>query len=218
MDAGPKNQGEYKMAKKFKNPCKFCRRAGEKLFLKGKKCFTPHCPLTRRSYGPGVHGSKPKRISEYGSQLLEKQKLCAIYSLTDRQLNNYYQKAVKFKGKSTEALLSMLERRLDNVIFRFGLADSRRAARKIVRDRHILFNGKRVNIPSMLVKKNDEIKINSKSQDNSLFVDKPEKDWQIPDWLKWDKKKKIGTVIRLPSLEDIESKIDVAKIIEFYSR
>lgn len=206
------------MAIKARGRCKFCRRAGEKLFLKGKKCFTQHCPITRRTYGPGMHGAKRKRVSEYGSQLLEKQKLLAIYGLTNRQLRNYYLKAAKFKGKTTEILISMLERRLDNVVLRLGLADSRRAARKVIRDRHILLNGKRVNISSIEVKENDEISIFEKSQNNVLFFDRPDKDWQIPDWLKYDKKKKVGKIVRLPLQEDIETKIDAAKIIEFYSR
>ena len=207
------------MAIRSRGRCKFCRRAGEKLFLKGKKCFSQKCPMTRRTYAPGMHGSKSKRVSEYGLQLLEKQKLAAIYGLNNRQLRNYYIKAIKVKGKTTESLISMLERRFDNVVFRLGLAESRKIARKLIRDRHILLNNQRVNTPSLAIKEKDEISIYEKSQNKVIFEDKPNKDWIIPTWLVWDKKKKIGKVIRLPLLlEDSDIKIDVAKIIEFYSR
>ncbi|MFC1656855.1 30S ribosomal protein S4 [Patescibacteria group bacterium] len=201
-----------------KNVCKFCRRSGEKLFLKGEKCFSQKCPMTRRNYAPGMHGSKRKRVSEYSTQLLEKQKLAAIYGLNNRQLHSYYQKAIKVRGQTTESLISSLERRLDNVIFRIGLARSRRQARKIIGDRHILLNSKRINTPSTQVKEKDEIGIYEKSQKNNLFLDRPDKDWIIASWLKWDKKQNKGIIIRLPSPEDIDIKIDTAKIIEFYSK
>ncbi|MFH1749374.1 MAG: 30S ribosomal protein S4 [bacterium] len=201
-----------------KNVCKFCRRAGEKLFLKGQKCFSQKCPMTRRTYGPGAHGSKRKRVSEYSMQLLEKQKLAATYGLNNRQLHAYYLKAIKVRGKTTESLISSLERRLDNVVFRMGLAQSRRQARKIIGDRHILLNSKRINTPSTEVKEKDEISIYEKSQKNNLFLDKPDKDWITPAWLKWDKKQNKGEIICFPSPEDIDIKIDTTKIIEFYSR
>lgn len=174
--------------------------------------------MTRRTYGPGVHGLKRKRVSEYSIQLLEKQKLAAIFGLNNRQLHAYYLKAIKVKGKTTESLISLLERRLDNVIFRMGLAESRRQARKIIGDRHILLNSKRINTPSIQIKEKDEISIYEKSQKNNLFLDKPNKDWINPSWLKWDKKQNKGKIIRLPSPEDIDLKIDTAKIIEFYSK
>ncbi len=218
MVVGQKKQGECKKMAIKNNVCKFCRRSGEKLFLKGQKCFSQKCPMTRRNYGPGMHGAKRKRISEYSTQLLEKQKLSVIYGLNNRQLHTYYSKAIKVKGKTTEVLMSSLERRLDNVIFRIGLAESRRQARKIISDRHILLNSRRINTPSVELKENDEISIYKKSQKNNIFLDKPHKDWIIPTWIKWDKKQNKGKIIRLPSPEDTDIKIDITKIIEFYSK
>lgn len=200
--------------------CKLCRREGKKLFLKGEKCFSPKCPLVRRSYAPGQHGQRPKKLSDYGKQLREKQKGKRIYELKETQFKNYYKKAAKASGDTGELLLSFLERRLDNVICRLGLTTSRKQARQLISHRHFLVNKKIVNIPSYLVKPKDKISINSTSFDLSIFEERKKelKGIIVPSWLKLDKEKIEGEVLHLPSKDEIKSEIDTAYIIEFYSR
>lgn len=201
--------------------CKKCRRAGQKLFLKGERCFTPKCAMVKKPYPPGVHGKKRKRApSEYGAQLAEKQKLRRVYNVSERQLKKYFKEAVRAKGVVTEILLNKLETRIDNLIFRSGFASSRAKARQIVSHGHILLNNKKINIPSIGAKKGDIIKIKKSSFKKSLFknLETRLKKYKTPSWLSLDKKELKTTVLSLPSREDIEVPVDLSMIVEYYSR
>lgn len=201
--------------------CKKCRRLGQKLFLKGERCFTPKCAMVKKPYPPGVHGKKRRRgLSEYGSQLAEKQKLKRIYGIRERQLRRYFKEASKSRGATTEVLLTTLERRIDNVIFRLGWAESRTKGRQIVSHGHILLNGKRVDIPSINLKKGDVVEINKASLKKSLFRDLEIKlkKFTPPAWLSLDKKEFKAAVLAIPSKEAIETPVDLQMIVEYYSR
>lgn len=201
--------------------CKKCRRLGQKLFLKGERCFTPKCAMVKKPYPPGVHGKKRRRgLSEYGSQLAEKQKLKRIYGIRERQLRRYFKEASKSRGATTEVLLTTLERRIDNVIFRLGWAESRTKGRQIVSHGHILLNGKRVDIPSINLKKGDVVEINKASLKKSLFRDLEIKlkKFTPPAWLSLDKKEFKAAVLAMPSKEAIETPVDLQMIVEYYSR
>jgi len=205
---------------KLNNVCKLCRREGEKLFLKGEKCLSPKCPLVRRKYPPGQHGLSHKKLSDYGRQLREKQKAKRIYGLRETQFKNYYKKAALSSGDTGELLLSFLERRLDNVVYRFGFASSRSQARQLITHGHFTVNKKKVNIPSYLVKSKDKIEIAPKSQNFPVFQERKKvlKDVVSPPWLKLQQTKMIGSVLHLPKKEEIETNIDPTQIIEFYSK
>ncbi len=201
--------------------CRKCRRAGEKLFLRGSRCLSPKCPFTKRNYPPGVHGQKGRgRRSEYGTQLCEKQKIKAIYGLNEAQLRNYFLKAVSKKGVTSEILLELLERRLDNVVFRLGFAPSRRAARQLVSHGLILVNGRRVDIPSYGVKKGDKIAVKESKKKKTYFKKLIEeiKDYKAPKWLELDIKNLTGKVVAYPAKQDFDVSADIQLIIEFYSR
>jgi small subunit ribosomal protein S4 len=199
------------------NLCRLCRREGEKLFLKGEKCLSPRCPFVRRSYAPGQHGQYHKKLSDYGKQLREKQKAKRIYGLRETQFKNYYKKASQQSGDTSELLLSFLERRLDNVVYRLGLANSRKEARQLLSHGHFLVNQKRVNNPSYLTKAKDKITVADKSLIKKSLK-RNLKNIVIPPWLKLDEDKLEGEVLHLPKKEEIETNIDPAYIIEFYSR
>jgi len=199
--------------------CKKCRRAGQKLFLKGERCFTPKCAMIKKPYPPGVHGKKRKPApSEYGSQLAEKQKLKRIYGVSERQLKKYFKEADQAKGVTTDLLLTKLERRIDNVIFRLGWAESRSKARQIASHGHIYLNGRKIDIPSIIVKKRDKIEIKSSSLKKPLFKDLETKlkKFKPPVWLSSDKFK--AAVESLPDRQDIEVPVDLQMIVEYYSR
>jgi small subunit ribosomal protein S4 len=201
--------------------CQKCRRAGQKLFLKGEKCLSPKCPFTRRSYAPGMHGIKSHpRHSEYAKQLREKQKLIFMYGISERQLRNYWKKAAQKKGATGEMLLVELERRLDNVVYRLGLASSRKEARKLIRDGHLVVNNKKITLPFYQVKTGDKISICEKSKKKSIFSELKDKlkNFSSPVWLKLDKPTLIGEVKALPKRDQIEVPVDESKILEFYSR
>lgn len=201
--------------------CKKCRRYGEKLFLKGERCNTPKCAITRRNYAPGIHGPKGSpRQSEYGAQLFEKQKAKKIYGMREKQFKNYFIKASKKKGLTGNMLTQLLETRLDNVVFRLGLANSRASSRQIVNHGHITINNQSVNIPSCQVKINDIIKIKKNSKKNNYFQNIAKtiiKD-TIPKWLEMNLKELSGKVIALPSQADIDKSINTKQIVEFYSK
>ena len=192
--------------------CRLCRREGVKLFLKGSRCFSDKCAIIRRQQAPGQHGTYTRRISEYGKQLREKQKVKRIYGVSETQFRNYYEKAERKRGITGELLLQMLERRLDNVIYRLGLAHSRRHARILVGQGKFSLNGKKVNIPSILVSAGDKIAL--VNEKGVPMVEERE----VPNWLKWSKSKKEGTVLRLPERKDVDMDINEQLIIEFYSR
>lgn len=210
----------------FDSTCARCRRAGEKLFLKGDKCGTPKCPMVRRPYAPGAHGAAGpsrrrggKRSSDFAVQLSQKQSLRAIYGLRDRQLKNYYERALRKEGVTGDILLSLLESRLDNVVYRLGYARSRTHARQLVGHRMFSINGRSVNIPSRLVKQGDEISIKESKRDKGVFVDLEERlaNHTVPSWLE-RKDQHTAHVIDAPSLEQAEMPVDVRAVVEFYSR
>ena len=200
--------------------CKKCRRVGEKLFLKGDRCYTPKCALVKRAYPPGVHGKRRGGLSEYGKQLLEKQKIRHTYWILEKQFRKYVEGISGRQGDKRELLFRKLEKRLDNVIFRLGLAQSRRKAKQIVSHSHILVNGKKMNIPSYEVKVKDRISVKSRSQALPIFKDLKEilQKRQIPQWLSLNVEKMEATIIA--DTPDINQDIlqSLGLIIEFYSR
>jgi len=210
------------MATKLQPKCKQCRRAGEKLFLKGEKCLTVKCPIVRRAYPPGIHGpnQQRRRMSEFGIQLREKQKAKAMYRMSEKQFVNYYQAAVKSAANSGEELLRLLERRLDNVVFRLGLTTSRDQARQLVTHGHVLLNGRRIDVPSYSVKKGDVIAVLPRSQKFTIITESLGKRGQEdrPDWLAFEPKELSATIVAEPASEALQIGIDAKLIIEYYSR
>jgi len=202
--------------------CKKCRRIGQKLFLKGERCFTPKCAMVKKPYPPGIHGKKKKRraTSEYGVQLTEKQKVRQIYNIRERQFKRYFQEASREKGVIGDNILKKLELRLDNIAFRLGFAESRQKARQLVSHGHILVNDKKINIPSFRVKLNDVIEIKKSSLNLVLFKDLKTKlkKYKPLDWFSLDKDKLEGKIISLPNQEDIKIPADLQMIVEYYSR
>jgi len=200
--------------------CRLCRRSGEKLYLKGEKCFTNKCPFERRPYPPGQHGPTKKgvKLSIYGQQLREKQKVKWMYGMLEAQFKRFFRIAQSMPGNTGENFLSLLERRLDNVVFRAGFAKSRRHARQIVRHGHVKVNGHKVDIPSYLVKAGDIVELAEYLKNNvevkeALGMNRP-----LPSWLKVDKENLKIEVLRLPQREDITHPINERLIVEFYSR
>jgi len=201
--------------------CKTCRRSGQKLFLKEGKCFSPKCAYSRKSYPPGVRAKRPKRTSEYGLQLREKQKLKFLYGIREKQFVNYVKKAMETGGSNIGAnLIELLESRLDNVVYKMGLAQSRSTANQMVGHGHISVNGRRVTIPSFQVKKSDKISIRSGSASKKIFADLDTtlKKFEGPDWMKMDKEKKEAEIVKLPFDDDAKRSVNLNSIIEFYSR
>lgn len=204
--------------KKSGGVCRKCRRAGEKLFLKGERCFSAKCSYTRRSYAPGQHGNKRQiRLSQYGLQLREKQKLSAIYNLREKQLLKNFTEASKKKGKTGEILISLLERRLDNVIYRAGLAVSRRQAKQLIRRKLFMQNGRSVDIASIKVKQGDVIKAKENLAEKISKQDEKSRA-DAPKWLGANLKTKEIKIIRLPERIDTAEPIDEQLIVEFYSK
>ncbi len=200
--------------------CKLCRRERQKLFLKGTKCYTEKCPLEKKNYPPGQHGtSRRTKISEYGIQLREKQKVKRIYGLLERQFKNYFERALKQKGRTGENLIKLLERRLDNVVYRLGFAPSRKAARQLVRHRHILVDGKIVDIPSYLIKPGQVVSIKEKSKTLDIIHNslKRVKEGTYP-WLQIDKATLSGTFLHVPERTDIPLNANEQLIVELYSK
>jgi len=202
--------------------CRLCRREQEKLFLKGTKCATEKCPVTRRNYAPGQHGPTKTRmkVSNYGLQLREKQKVRRMYGILERQFRRYFKIASKTKGVTGKMLLQLLERRLDNVIYRMGVGVSRTQARQIVRHNFVYVNDTRVNIPSYLVDKDDIIRAQAKDKAKKKLLENLElsKDRSVPGWLAFDAKDLKATVIRLPEKADIILPIEEQLIVELYSK
>ncbi len=201
--------------------CRLCRREGEKLYLKGAKCYTEKCPFNKRRYPPGIHGRSGRRkITIYGMQLREKQKVKRIYGVLEGQFRRYFDLARKMGGNIGENLLSILERRLDNVVYRLGFASSRAQARQLVSHGHVLVDGHKVDIPSYLVKPGQVITLKDKAK-KFIFVQEAlqEKDPQaVPTWLSLDKDEIKGTVLRLPIRSDITHPINERLIVELYSK
>jgi small subunit ribosomal protein S4 len=209
------------MGKYIGSSCRLCRREGEKLFLKGTRCSTHRCAVDRRSYAPGEHGSSRRmKLSDFGLQLREKQKVKRIYGLQEKQFRNYFVKAARKKGVTGSILLQFLERRLDNVIYQLGFCTSRRQARQIVSHGFIFLNDRRVNIPSFLVKENDEIFIRFKKKGQKGIKENIDacKDRAVPIWLEVDHDHYKAKVNRLPERADITFPVNEQLIVELYSR
>ena len=209
------------MARYRGSVCRLCRRERMKLYLKGDRCHSDKCAVTRREYPPGQHGqSRRTKHSDYGIQLREKQKAKRIYGVLERQFRNYFEKADKARGVTGENLLQYLERRLDNMVFRLGYASSRVQARQLVRHGHIQVNGRKVNIPSFLTKVGDEIGIKPSSQKLQIIKDSVETIVRsgIPAWLELDSDSYKGTVKAIPTREDLGGMIQDHLIVELYSK
>lgn len=199
--------------------CRLCRREGAKLFLKGDKCYNGKCPFEKRPVVPGVHGAQRKKVSEYGQQLREKQKVKRIYGVQEGQFRAYYEQADRMKGITGENMLSLLERRLDNVIYRMGIGVSRSQARQLVNHGHFTVNGKKVNIPSYIVKAGDVIAVKENKTSNKYFTEiKAGKAANMPKWLEFSPEKLEGKILSLPVREDIDSQIAEHMIVELYSK
>jgi len=200
--------------------CRLCRRENQKLYLKSERCFTPKCPVERRNYAPGEHGQSKKKISEYGVQLREKQKARRIYGIFESQFRRYFHLATKKKGVTGETLLNLLERRLDNVVYRLGFGGSRPEARQLVRHGHFIVNGRKVSIPSFLVSENDTVEVSSSSKDLPKMKRLVEiaKSRAIPEWLELDADNMRGKIARLPRREEIDVPIQEHLIVELYSK
>jgi small subunit ribosomal protein S4 len=201
--------------------CRLCRREGMKLFLKASRCFSDKCAIERRGYAPGEHG-KSRRVKEtnYGQQLREKQKARRIYGLMERQFRGYFTKASRAKGVTGDVLLQMLERRLDNVVFRLGFAGNRNSGRQLVRHGHVLVNGRSVDIPSYLVRGGDQISIRDKSKTMSVVLNSLEsrKGQSTPEWLEIDAAGLSGRVLSIPTRQSIPVPINEQLIVELYSK
>ena len=208
------------MAKYTESKCRLCRREGAKLFLKGERCFKGTCAFERRPVAPGQHGMQRKKVSEYGLQLREKQKCKRIYGVLEGQFRKYYEKADRMKGITGENMLSLLERRLDNVVYRLGFAPSRSTARQLVTHAHFTVNGKNVNIASYQIKAGDVIAVKESKRNNKYFeaFKQTQKSGIVPKWLEFDAEKLEGKVIALPKREDIDLQIQEQMIVELYSK
>jgi len=199
--------------------CRLCRRENQKLFLKGDRCYTDKCAADRRPYPPGQHGQGRAKTSEYGMQLREKQKAKRAYGVLESQFHRYFEEAERIKGVTGENLLVLLERRLDNVIFRLGFGQSRAQARQLVRHGHIRINGKKVDIPSYLVDVDDVITIREKSADSARFKSLREGTGRVlPKWMSIDAENLKATILAMPQREDIDLTLQEHMIVELYSR
>ena len=200
--------------------CRVCRREGQKLFLKGSRCYTDKCSIARRNYAPGQHGQRRKKMSEYGTQLREKQKTKAFYGVQEKQFRKYFEMASVTKGVTGERLLQILESRLDNVVYRLGFGVSRAQARQLVNHGHFEVNGKKVDIPSYLVKPGDVVAVREIRKDNKTIKENVENNSSrpIPAWLEKDNEKLSGKVLKLASREDIDIPVQEHLIVELYSK
>lgn len=210
---------------KYRGPvCRLCRREGEKLFLKGERCFSPKCSFERRGYAPGQHGKgaqfRRRRDSDYNRQLRAKQKARRSYGMLERQFRRYYEVALSRRGMTGLNLLQILESRLDNVVFRLGFADSRAQARLLVTHGHFTVNGRRTDVPSMLVSQGDVVAVREGSRGRTYFKDLSAvvEDRNVPPWLSRELRSLSGSVIRLPERSEIDSNLQEQLIVEYYSR
>lgn len=209
------------MARYIESSCRLCRRERQKLFLKGTKCFTEKCPVEKRNYPPGQHGqSRRLKVSEYGIQLREKQKVKRMYGLVETQFHNYFLKALKQTGRTSETLIKLLERRFDNVVYRLGFAPSRKTARQLIAHRHFMINNKVVNIPSYLLSPGDVIQVREKSKQLEIIHSslKRMRDNAILPWLSLDKATLSGTFLNVPELADVPLNANPQLIVELYSK
>lgn len=208
------------MARYKDEQCRICRREGQKLFLKGTRCYTDKCAISRRNYAPGQHGQKNSKLSEYGTQLREKQKTKAFYGVGEKQFRKYFEMASNKKGITGDNLLQILESRLDNVVYRLGYGSSRAQARQLVNHGHFEVNGKKVDIASYLVKEGDVIAVREIRKDKAVIKENVEAlaSRPIPTWLEKDAEKLSGKVVRLATREDIDLPVEEHLIVELYSK
>lgn len=206
------------MARNICADCRQCRREGQKLFLKGERCTSKKCAMERRPVPPGAHAMARRKNSEYNMQLREKQKVKRAYGVLEKQFREYYEKAVAQKGVTGENMLAMLEKRLDNVVFRMGIGASRKMSRQIVNHGHILVNGKRVDIPSYQVKLGDEISVRETSRDNAMFKELRGAKVVMPKWVSFDTENFVGKIVDNPKRDDIDLNINEQLIVELYSK
>ena len=198
--------------------CRLCRREGQKLFLKGDRCYTDKCAITRRSYAPGQHGASKKKLSDYGVQLREKQKARRIYGVLESQFRSYYEKAERMRGMTGENLLKLRELRLDNVVYRIGYGASRNEARQLVTHGHFLVNGKKVDIASYKLSVNDVISVKEKSRGSERFKVFAENPKTLPAWISANPENFEATIIAEPTREDIDIPVNETLIVELYSK
>lgn len=198
--------------------CRLCRREGQKLFLKGDRCYSSKCAIDRRGYAPGQHGQGRSKISDYGLQLREKQKAKRFYGLQETQFRNLFDRAARKQGITGENLLILLETRLDNVVFRLGFASSRKEARQLVNHGHFQVNGKKVNIPSYTVKPGDVIKVKEKSTNSPKFKEVKEMSITVPSWVAVDVEKLEGKILSVPTRAEIDTPVAEHLIVELYSK
>lgn len=208
------------MARYAESVCRLCRRENQKLFLKGDRCYSDKCSFERRGYPPGQHGQGRIKFSEYGLQLREKQKVKRIYGLLEKQFRLTFERAERMKGVTGNNLVGLLERRLDNVAYRLGFANSRMEARQLVRHRHLLVNGKSVDVPSYTVKKGDVIEVREKSRNVTRIQAALEglKRREVPQWLESDASQFRGKVRDLPARDDVTAPMEERLIVELYSK
>ena len=206
------------MAKYTGADCKLCRREGCKLFLKGERCTTKKCAMERRPVAPGQHGTGRKKVTEYGTQLREKQKVKKAYGILEKQFHRYYEEAERMKGVTGENMLSLIERRLDNVVYRMGIGSSRKECRQIVNHCQITVNGKTVNIPSYRVKVGDVIAVKENKRELEMFKQLKDMKMVMPKWLEFNSASLEGKILALPQRDDIDLSIKEHLIIELYSR
>ena len=208
------------MARYKDEQCRICRREGQKLFLKGSRCFSDKCSVSRRNYAPGQHGQKKAKLSEYGTQLREKQKTKSFYGVGERQFRKYFEMASNKKGITGDNLLQILESRLDNVVYRLGYGSSRAQARQLVNHGHFDVNGKKVDIASYLVKPGDVVSVREIKKDTAIIKMNVEANGArpVPAWLEKDVENLSGKVIRLAAREDIDLAVEEHLIVELYSK
>ena len=208
------------MARYKDEQCRICRREGQKLFLKGSRCYSDKCSISRRNYAPGQHGQKKAKLSEYGTQLREKQKTRSFYGVGEKQFRGYFEMASNKKGITGDNLLQILESRLDNVVYRLGFGTSRAQARQLVNHGHFEVNGKKVDIPSYLIKAGDVITVREIKKDNKTIKENLEVNAArpVPEWLEKDADKMQGKVLRLASREDVDIPVEEHLIVELYSK
>ena len=208
------------MARYKDEQCRICRREGQKLFLKGSRCYSDKCSIARRNYAPGQNGQKKKKLSEYGTQLREKQKTKAYYGVSEKQFRRYFEMASQSRGKTGEVLLQILESRLNNIIYRLGYGSSRAQARMLVTHGTFEVNGEKVDIPSYLVKAGDVITVREVRKDNGTVKASVEENASrpVPAWLEKDAEKLSGKVVRLSAREEVDLPIEEHLIVELYSK
>lgn len=220
MVAGLPREGGYKLARYREALCRICRREGDKLFLKGDRCYTEKCAFERRKYPPGQHGQGYRKLSDYGVQLREKQKIRKMYGLLERQFRRYFSEAAKKRGITGEVLLQFIERRLDSIVFRMGFAPNRRKARQLIGHGHILVNEKQVSVPSYLVREGDIVEVRESSRDIPEIVDSLSKSEHrgIPGWVEVDSANFKGRVLHIPSLDEMQLPVQEQLVVELYSK